>query len=82
MARGWESKSVESQQADREARADATPAISADEAGRVARRRTIELTRTRALADLAQARSPAHRQMLEAAIRALDDQINALERRD
>jgi hypothetical protein len=80
MARGWESKSVESQQADRDARADATPAMSAEEAGRAARRRTIELTRARALADLAGARSPAHRQMLEAAIRALDDQIHALDR--
>ena len=81
MARGWESKSVESQQADRDAKATATPAISADEAALAARRRTIELTRTRALADLATARSPAHRQMLEAAIRALDDQITALDRR-
>jgi hypothetical protein len=38
----------------------------------------LEMTRTRALADLASARSPAHRQMLEAAIRALDDQLKAL----
>jgi len=76
MARGWESKSVEAQQAEREARADpAGPAVSPDEAARLAKRRTLELTRARALADLATARSPAHRQMLEAAIRALDDQL-------
>ena len=81
MARGWESKSVESQQADLDARATAAPALSAEAAALAARRRTIELTRTRALADLAAARSPAHRQMLEAAIRALDDQLHALDRR-
>jgi hypothetical protein len=76
MARGWESKSVESQQADRERGepAGAGP-VSADEAARVARRRTLELTRARALSDLASARSSAHRQMLEAAIRALDEQL-------
>ena len=75
MARGWESKSVESQQADRESRPGGGEPVSADEAGRLAKRSTLELTRARALADLATARSPAHRQMLEAAIRALDDQL-------
>lgn len=75
MSRGWESKSVESQQADRDQRAEAAGPASPEEAARIARRRTLELTRARALADLAAARSAAHRQMLEAAIRALDDQL-------
>jgi hypothetical protein len=75
MARGWESKSVEAQQAEREARTNPAGPASPDEAARLAKRRTLELTRARALADLATARSPAHRQMLEAAIRALDDQL-------
>jgi hypothetical protein len=75
MSRGWESKSVESQQADREARPEPTGPVSAEEANRVVRRRTLELTRARALADLATARSAAHRQMLETAIRALDEQL-------
>jgi hypothetical protein len=78
MARGWESKSVEAQQADREASVEKAPAISPDEAARTDRRRVLELTRARAIADLAAARSPAHRQMLEAAIRALDDQLRIL----
>ena len=77
MARGWESKSVEAQQADKEASQEQAPAISPEEAARVERRRVIELTRARAIADLAAARSPAHRQMLEAAIRALDEQLKA-----
>jgi hypothetical protein len=77
MARGWESKSVEAQQADKEASQEQAPAISREEAARVERRRVLELTRARAIADLAAARSPAHRQMLEAAIRALDEQLKA-----
>jgi len=77
MARGWESKSVEAQQADKEASREQAPAISREEAARVERRRVLELTRARAIADLAAARSPAHRQMLEAAIRALDEQLKA-----
>ena len=44
----------------------------------IARRRTLELTRTRARADLEAARAPAHRQMLEQAIKALDEQLSRL----
>ncbi|HEX5070115.1 MAG TPA: hypothetical protein VFV78_07850 [Vicinamibacterales bacterium] len=75
MARGWESKSVEAQQEDREVRKEKGPAISIEAAARLERRRVLELTRARAIADLAAARSPAHRQMLEAAIRSLDEQL-------
>jgi hypothetical protein len=78
MARGWESKSVEAQQEARDARTEPAGPASAEEAERAARRATLELMRSRALADLAQARSHAHRQMLEAAIRALDEQLKAL----
>lgn len=78
MARGWESKSVEAQQADREqARPEGEP-MSPEAAARHARRCTLELTRARTLADLAVARSPAHRAMLDAALRALDDQLRAV----
>jgi len=41
-------------------------------------RATLQLARTRALADLQQACAPAHRAMLEAAIRALDEKIRAV----
>jgi hypothetical protein len=75
MARGWESKNIEAQQAEREQGAEATAPVSLEESQRLARRRTLELTRARALADLAAARSPEHREMLEAAVRALDEQL-------
>lgn len=77
MARGWESKNIESQQDERAREQQSGPQLSADEAARVARRRTLELTRARAQADLKAARSPAHRAMLEAAIKALDEQIQS-----
>jgi hypothetical protein len=76
MARGWESKNVEMQQAEREQSQSAKGPETVEEAERVSRRRTLELTRARALSDLAAARTPAHRAMLEAAVRALDEQLN------
>ena len=73
MARGWESKSIEAQQADRDRHepAETTP----DDPARAAHRRTLELARARARADLETARHPAHREMLERAIRAIDEQL-------
>ena len=41
-------------------------------------RAPLQLARTRALADLQQACAPAHRAMLEAAIRDLDEKIRAV----
>ena len=78
MARGWESKAVEDQQ--QEAAAAVTPAAAVDpaEAARRAERATLQLARTRALGDLQQACAPAHRSMLETAIRDLDAKIAAL----
>jgi len=78
MARGWESKNIEAQQAEREQSSARGEAVSAGEAERRARRRTLELTRARAAADLQHATVPAHRAMLEAAIKALDDQLRSL----
>jgi len=79
MARGWESKAVESQQ---DAAADARtirPALSPEEAQRQSARATLMLARTRALADLQHACAPAHRAMLEGAIADLDRRIAALD---
>jgi hypothetical protein len=77
MARGWESKSVEAQQDERErsAREGRQPAPTPVEAERAARRRTLELALARAQADLANARSPAHRVMLERTITAVTDEL-------
>ena len=80
MARGWESKSVEAQQDDK-ARGGAKPTgpASPEEAARAAERQTIELALARARNDLARAKVPAHRSMLEQAIAALTERLRALE---
>ena len=78
MARGWESKSIEAQQEEASRSAPARPAPSAAELALEQRRRALELTRARALADLGRASAPAHRQMLEQAIASLEEQLKEL----
>jgi hypothetical protein len=75
MARGWESKNVEEQQAERQRGDRAIAPPTSDEAERLRRRRTLELARARTAADLAAARSDAHRRSLQAALDALDEQL-------
>ena len=75
MARGFESKDVEFQQAEAERGKTQSKGVSPEEREANARRQTIELSLARARADLASARSPAHRQMLAQAISALQDQL-------
>jgi len=75
MARGFESKDVEYQQAEAERAKSRGPELSAEEREAHAKRRTIELAIARARSDLAAARSPAHRAMLEQAIAALEAQL-------
>ena len=79
MARGWESKSVESQQDEAAARKPAAAKITAEESARRAERATLSLARTRAMADLQKACAAAHRAMLEQAIADLDRRIAALD---
>jgi hypothetical protein len=77
MARGWESKAVESQQeaaAIREPRGGSFN-FNPDDARRRAERATLMLARTKALADLQMACAPAHRAMLEQAIADLDRRL-------
>ena len=75
MARGFESKDVEFQQAEAARGKTAGRALTAGERDALARRRTIELSLARAKADLAAARTDAHRHMLTEAITALEAQL-------
>ena len=75
MARGFESKDVEFQQAEAERSKSFGRKLSPEERDAQARMHTLELSLARARADLERARSPAHRQMLEQAINALEEQI-------
>jgi hypothetical protein len=78
MARGWESKSVEAQQA--EAIEEKTPRtkLSPEQAAQQRRIEGLELSRQRVLQQLAAAGNPGLRQMFEHALAELDGQINAL----
>jgi hypothetical protein len=78
MARGWESKNIESQQEEAARTADRRPPLSAEARERVAKKDALVLARTRAAADLERATAPAHRRMLEQALQALDEQSAAL----
>jgi hypothetical protein len=75
MARGWESKAIESQQddaaRDRVRKPDLTPAPRVH----LERRRTLELTRARVAADRERAVSVPHRRMLDEALAAIDEQL-------
>jgi hypothetical protein len=79
MARGWESKSVESQQES----AAAARRAPANQAGsqllaRQQARTDLELSRTRVLRELESAVHPRHREQLEVALRYLDEKIAEL----
>lgn len=77
MARGFESKDVEFQQAEAERRrAEGAQPSSADREA-AARRRSIELALTRSRDDLTKATSAPHRAMLERAIADLERQLDA-----
>jgi hypothetical protein len=75
MARGWESKSIESQQADAAADRGRKAALTPEALAMEARRRELNLARSRVVADLERATAPAHRQMLERALADLDAKI-------
>jgi hypothetical protein len=78
MARGFESKMVEFNQEEAARGRSPSEPRSAEEQARMTRRASLELARSRAATDLATATRPAHREMLEQAIKALDEQLAQL----
>jgi DNA-directed RNA polymerase specialized sigma subunit len=77
MARGWESKSVESQQT-AEDLGGAKRKLTAEERELVSKRATLELSRDRIVRELATARSGVHRTALENALAHLDGELAKL----
>ena len=78
MARGWESKSVESQQEDTRAEKQARRDLSVEERTRVQRRVMLELALTQAQAELVAACRPAHRDMLRLKLDALKAELGTV----
>lgn len=71
MARGWESKAIESQQADRDARGHAAPVRSPEDHARAVRAETVALALADATAQLGAACRPVHRDLLRQRVEAL-----------
>jgi hypothetical protein len=79
MARGFESKDVEFQQAEAAERGrSGRRELTAAERDEASRRQTVELSMARVRAELARASSPHHRQMLESAITDLEARLSEL----
>jgi hypothetical protein len=77
MARGFESKSVESQQSETRSKTRETKRTAA-EVERDQRRHTLEMSRRRITNELATTKSPMRRSSLEAALKHLDSEIGKL----
>jgi hypothetical protein len=77
MARGWESKDVESQVAETEEKKPSSPQgpKSSQQIMRDQQRKDLQLSRTRIVNDLHSATNPNHRKSLEAALAHLDRKI-------
>jgi hypothetical protein len=77
MARGWESKSVESQQIEGR-RADQGELLTPEQREVRRKRDSLELSRRRVLQDLEAARSEVRRTSLEQALAFLNEEIRKL----
>ena len=78
MARGFESKSVESQQEEAQRSKTLRPALSAEDQARAAQKAGLELALAQTQAEMAAACRPAHREMLKLRLDAIKGQIKDL----
>jgi hypothetical protein len=78
VARGWESKSVESQQDEAGRRGVRKPPRSPEEVERGARRAALEMALVQTQAEMGAACRPAHREMLRLRLAAIQDELAAI----
>jgi len=78
MARGWESKDIQSQQEMAEERRNKPAARTPEQIARDSARNSLLLDRTRVERDLANARHPRHRQQLADALSHIDQRLAEL----
>jgi hypothetical protein len=77
VARGWESKSVEAQQAEAgEKSAKPRPPMSAEEAALWREKEGLRLSRQRVLQQLEASTNPRHRMMLQESLAELDKKLS------
>ena len=80
MARGWESKSVEAQieEGNQRPQQVLVPPKSVDGRERALRLESLRLSRSRLLDQLERARHPAHREVLQNGLRAVERELEEL----
>lgn len=78
MARGWESKSIESQQ-ETDLRSDRGEVLTPEQREVRRKRESLELSRRRVLQDLEAARSEVRRAALEKTLAFLDEELGKLD---
>lgn len=78
MARGFESKSVESQQEESQRAKTLRPALSEEERVRQSRQQGLELALAQTQSEMMAACKPAHREMLKLRLEAIQSQIRDL----
>jgi len=80
MARGWESKSVEAQQAEaNDKSAKSGPPMSPEEAARWREKESLRLSRQRVLQQLEASQNSRHRRMLQDSLTDLEEKLSRLE---
>jgi hypothetical protein len=77
VARGWESKSVEEQQAERVNSAEQKPAISPEERKRLGQTASYRLMLAKLENDLKNAHDERHRKMIESAIAEISGKLSS-----
>lgn len=78
MARGWESKSVESQQVESPGTQDRSEAATREDLQRKQKRESLEMSRRRVLHEIEETHSEARRVALQRALEYLEEQIEQL----
>ena len=78
MARGWESKSVESQIEAADLSADRGESLSPEQRERQRKQASLELSRRRVLQEIEETRSEVRRTALERTLAFLDEEIGKL----
>lgn len=78
MARGWESKAVEDQIEEKARKQTTHETKTAEELELDRRLASLNLSRSRLLQQLETARTPAHRQMLQNGLKAIEQEIEEL----
>jgi hypothetical protein len=78
MSRGWESKSVEEQQAEAARPKEAKPRLTPDQAAMKREKDSLLLSRNGVVQQIQSTRNARHKEMLEAALADLDAKIALL----